>query len=97
MKITEYLTFDDVFLFVNSGFGIRAILLGFRTIEFREDVEIRNITVEAIEPPRIQEEPNLPLHIKHPLKGSQLRISNGRLPSTLSINQSQIIILGYSS
>lgn len=50
-------------------------------------MEIRLITVEAIEPPRVQKEPNLPLHIKRTIEGSKRCISNGRILSTQPIKR----------
>ncbi len=86
---------STTYLSLQPGPRIRQFQRGLRTTQPRQDLEVRHLAGETAIPPRVQDQPDLPLHQHCPRKGRQRRLPHLRLPGSPPLMQ--IISLGYSA
>lgn len=77
------------------GPRLRQLQRGLRAPQFREDLEVHNRAGEIARPPRLQGQPDLPLHESAALEGGELGHADLRLPGSSAL--SKVVVLGYSA
>lgn len=78
-----------------AGPHLRQFQRGLRTAQPRQDVEVCVVTVKIAGAPRVQDQPDLPLHEHLSRKSCECRLPHLCLHCTLT--HTQVISLGYSA